>query len=250
MPDESELLLTTASQGRPTTGSLPGKGNSRWHLQRRKARTLLVQEFLIRHGSKRLCTGEITYHSRVEFHCSKCGTVCRAMWKDLTNRDRVWCKSCAITARMTGVKPSAKMLAAAARQNVEEAAKARARRVVLPLQASQPLTRETTRSQARRLSVSWSPSDWKTALTTATRVFQRCTNPRISSYPYYGGRGIEVWFASPALMADWLLKNLGPRPLRQSLDRIMTNGHYEPGNLRWATKEVQVKNRNSWKHGT
>ena len=43
---------------------------------------------------------------------------------------------------------------------------------------------------------------------------------------------------------------LGPKPEGCSLDRIDTLGHYEPGNVRWATVLEQAKNRmprNYWK---
>ena len=33
------------------------------------------------------------------------------------------------------------------------------------------------------------------------------------------------------------------RPAGTSLDRIDPYGHYEPGNVRWATKETQVYNK-------
>lgn len=39
------------------------------------------------------------------------------------------------------------------------------------------------------------------------------------------------------------LKELGPRPEGMTLDRIDPNGHYEPGNVRWASVEEQSKNR-------
>lgn len=71
---------------------------------------------------------------------------------------------------------------------------------------------------------------------------QRCNNPRCEPYPRYGGRGIRV-------APEWddfeqFVKDVGPRPsFRHSLDRIDNNGHYEPGNVRWATKWVQNRNR-------
>lgn len=39
------------------------------------------------------------------------------------------------------------------------------------------------------------------------------------------------------------LAEIGPRPERMSLDRIDPNGHYEPGNVRWATFAEQCRNR-------
>jgi hypothetical protein len=74
-------------------------------------------------------------------------------------------------------------------------------------------------------------------------LIQRCTNPRNVKYPLYGARGIRVcdeWAGSFAAF----LAHVGPRPSSQhSIDRIDTNGHYEPGNVRWATLKVQNSNR-------
>jgi hypothetical protein len=36
---------------------------------------------------------------------------------------------------------------------------------------------------------------------------------------------------------------VGPCPPGMSLDRIDVNGHYEPGNVRWATQKVQCRNK-------
>jgi hypothetical protein len=68
----------------------------------------------------------------------------------------------------------------------------------------------------------------------------RCQKPSHVSYERYGGRGIEFRFES----FQQFYAELGPRPSAQhSLDRVDTNGHYEPGNVRWATREEQAKNR-------
>lgn len=75
-----------------------------------------------------------------------------------------------------------------------------------------------------------------------TRMIRRCENPRHRAYPYYGGRGIRVcarWRASYAAF----LADMGRRPSpRHQLDRIDNEGHYEPGNVRWATREEQQRN--------
>jgi hypothetical protein len=67
----------------------------------------------------------------------------------------------------------------------------------------------------------------------------RCDNPRDSSYPNYGGRGIQFRFTS---FEEWFAE-LGRRPAGMSVDRINNDGHYEPGNVRWATASQQAFNR-------
>lgn len=250
MPVSRKSLNTTESLEHPTTVFGPwNAGIVRWRKQKREALTLRVETFLTQHGSTRLCSGLIQYRTRINFSCAKCGVEMYSMWKDLLNRPKVWCRSCLVQERMAGKTPPRSMTERAAKLNREGAARQRLLRVVLPPKDI-PWTRETVRSQVRRLSKNWSANDWEIAMRTATRVFQRCTNPRASQYSFYGGRGITFGFVSTAAMADWLLRHLGPRPPEKSLDRINTNGHYEPGNLRWATLSEQMLNRNSWRHGT
>jgi hypothetical protein len=70
---------------------------------------------------------------------------------------------------------------------------------------------------------------------------QRCTDPKHVSYPDYGGRGItfcERWEFYPNFLAD-----MGERPEGMTLDRINSDGMYEPGNCRWATIKQQARNQ-------
>ncbi len=68
---------------------------------------------------------------------------------------------------------------------------------------------------------------------------RRCTNKNCAGYKNYGGRGIKFLFTS----FEEFFKELGPRPANRSLDRINNDGHYEPGNVRWATRSEQMKNQ-------
>jgi hypothetical protein len=68
----------------------------------------------------------------------------------------------------------------------------------------------------------------------------RCTNPQHKQYASYGGRGIEFKFDS---FMDFYT-HMGDKPSsRYSLDRIDNDGHYEVGNVRWATRREQSGNR-------
>ena len=44
------------------------------------------------------------------------------------------------------------------------------------------------------------------------------------------------------------LKDMGERPNNTTLDRIDTNGNYEPNNCRWANTETQNNNKSSNKY--
>jgi hypothetical protein len=72
-------------------------------------------------------------------------------------------------------------------------------------------------------------------------MIQRCTNPKGSSFEYYGGRGISVcerWRVFENFLAD-----MGERPLLHSIDRIDNDKGYEPTNCRWATWSEQRLNQ-------
>lgn len=73
-------------------------------------------------------------------------------------------------------------------------------------------------------------------------MIQRCENPKRKQFDKYGGRGIRVcteWRVS----FERFLADVGPAPSsRHSLERIDNDGHYEPGNVRWATNWEQSRN--------
>jgi hypothetical protein len=71
----------------------------------------------------------------------------------------------------------------------------------------------------------------------------RCTDPNCYRWPRYGGKGIEVRFRD----FDHFFSEIGPRPSPEhTIDRFPDNkGHYEPGNVRWATAKEQNRNKGS-----
>lgn len=73
-------------------------------------------------------------------------------------------------------------------------------------------------------------------------MIRRCEDPKCNRFYTHGGRGITVakeWHSYPVFLAD-----VGRRPSpKHQLDRQNNDGNYEPGNVRWATRKQQARNK-------
>jgi hypothetical protein len=74
---------------------------------------------------------------------------------------------------------------------------------------------------------------------------QRCGNPKRPDYERYGGKGVTVCERWKNSLADFVA-DVGPRPSPEhTIDRIKSTGPYEPGNVKWSTREEQSENRSN-----
>lgn len=76
------------------------------------------------------------------------------------------------------------------------------------------------------------------------RMINRCYYKKTCHYDIYGGRGIIVcdeWKNDYFSFKKWAIEN--GYKIGLSLDRIDTNGNYEPSNCRWITMEEQANNK-------
>lgn len=95
--------------------------------------------------------------------------------------------------------------------------------------------------QTKYRSQNGKPACWGNLYSVWKGMMSRCYRASDKDYPKYGGRGIKVcqqWHKFANFEND-----IGERPEGTSLDRVDVDGNYEPGNCRWATPEVQQRNR-------
>jgi hypothetical protein len=78
---------------------------------------------------------------------------------------------------------------------------------------------------------------------------QRCSNPNHVYYKNYGGRGIRIdprWDDFENFLTD-----MGGKPSPEhEIDRIDSNGNYEPGNVRWTLPIEQANNKRNSRYYT
>lgn len=92
---------------------------------------------------------------------------------------------------------------------------------------------------ARRNNVTRLRKCWKQMKT-------RCYNPNAKDYKWYGGKGISIceeWLYDYSVFKTWALSHGYKESL--SIDRIDSNGNYEPNNCRWVNMRVQNQNKAS-----
>lgn len=83
-------------------------------------------------------------------------------------------------------------------------------------------------------------AEHRKACTVWRNMKRRCEDPLANDYKSYGARGVKVcerWQHLGNFISD-----MGDPPTRFQIDRINTNGDYEPSNCRWVSRHDQNRN--------
>jgi len=227
--------MMESQEHRATQSSPAETPRSRWLKQKAQAR----ESWRAAHpriGSLSLTGAERKNGVKVSFEtrCS-CGSVQFMRWSDLKlmAADELdhHCKPCAMREKMLAVM---------------QTAAGRAKQAAMTAAACKRNTRSADAIQRGR--VKWADDGEARIAYVMRSARQRCTNPNNAGYANYGERGIRFEFASVEHATRWVLDNLGRPEHGHTLDRIDNNRHYEPGNLRWATRTEQARNKRAYKN--
>ena len=75
-------------------------------------------------------------------------------------------------------------------------------------------------------------------------MIERCDDEKHISYKWFGGRGVSVcksWRNDFKAFFDYAMEHGWKR--RLNIDRINTDGNYEPGNVRFVTSKENMRNK-------
>lgn len=76
-------------------------------------------------------------------------------------------------------------------------------------------------------------------------MLQRCYNPRNPSYKHYGARGVAVCQEWRDSFWSFVSAVGQPPTMEHTLERVDNDGEYCPGNVRWATRAEQNRNKST-----
>lgn len=103
--------------------------------------------------------------------------------------------------------------------------------------------RENNKEKVKKSYAVW--SEGKPLYSVWRGMKRRCYDQKCDHYYLYGARGVTVcerWMGLGGY--ENFEKYMPSRPSkRHSIDRINTNGNYEPGNIKWSTSTEQQRNR-------
>lgn len=105
---------------------------------------------------------------------------------------------------------------------------------------------EWAKAEARRFSKMYRRDPEKRLRMKYNSMVHRCTEPQNARYASYGGRGITVyaeWLADREKFVEYAKTLPDWDVLDRQLDRIDNDGNYQPGNLRFTTRKVNMQNR-------